>query len=214
MRDNPRTTVVSAVLGVVLLGGVFGFAVVLPELIDEPQAEPTSGESDLAPVELPDELPPGFVAIDLGTLPETVTGADFDVQDVVTQQDSISEGLEETFGVPGKIRYYAAEDGMSGASVTVLDKAPGLFLVNSVPVDPAVVGLARLPSELVKVDDAVCELSWGENGAVPEGQPVDTTQVPAAVRCQIGEGERTYEVTGQGITLDATVAIAQDLAGS
>ncbi|MEO9324394.1 hypothetical protein ABFT23_12945 [Nocardioides sp. C4-1] len=213
MRDNPRLPLVSAALGLVLLGGVVGFAVVLPDLVDEPQATSAeSGASDLGPIELPDELPGGFVAVDLGTLPEEVTGAGFDVQDVVTQQDSIDEGLEKTFGVPGKIRYYAAEDGSSGASITALDKAPGLFLVNAVPVDPAVVGLERLPSELVNVDGAVCEVAWGQ--PVAEGQPVDPTQTPGAVRCQIGEGERTYEVTGQGITLDATVAIAKSLVSS
>lgn len=218
MRDNPRTTLVSALLGVVLLGGVFVFTVLVPELGDD--AEPAAAErgasasapDDLAPVALPDELSGGLTAVDLGTLPAELAAQFGDLESLKDQETSITEGLARVFGVPGAFRVYAAADASAVAQVTVLDKAPGLFAPDALPIDPALVDVARPPSELVSVDGATCSVNWGE--AVPAGQPVDPATQPQAVRCQLGgqDDQRTYELTAQGLSVDDTVAVLKDLA--
>lgn len=214
MRDNPRTTVVSALLGVVLLGGVFVFTVLVPELGDDPASSPSSDEpsAGAGPVDLPDALPGDLEAIDLGTLPTQLAQSFPPADDLREQEASIADGFQDVFGVPGAFRLYAATDGTALAQVTVLDRAPGLFAPDTPPIDPAVLGLARASSELVKVDDAVCSISYGDGSEVPAGQPVDPAQAPQAVRCQLGAGERTYEATTQGLTADETVELLHGLA--
>ncbi|WP_148613648.1 hypothetical protein [Nocardioides rubriscoriae] len=221
MRDNPRTTVVSALLGVVLLGGVVVFTVLVPKLGDDPQSSSGSssesstggaGATPAGPIDLPDELPGMLVAADLGTLPPQLAQSFPAAADLMKQEDSIAEGLQKVFGVPGAFRLYAATDASAVAQLTVLDRAPGLFTPDTPPIDPAVIGLARASSELVKVDDAVCSVNYGDNSQVPAGQPIDPAQQPQAVRCQLGAGERTYEATTQGLTVDATVELLHGLA--
>lgn len=215
MRDNPRTTVVSAVLGVVLLGGLFVFTVVVPELTEDAESSESgssenAGTTDGSAIELPDRLSGGFVAADLGTLPPDLAEQLGDIEALIDQEDSIAEGLGDVFGAPGDFRVYAVEDGSALAQVTVLDRAPGLFTPDALPIDPAVLGVARPASELVEVDGAVCAITWGQE--VPEGQPVDETQPPQAVRCQLGDEDRTYELTSQGLLVDEAVAVLRDLA--
>jgi hypothetical protein len=216
MRENSRTTVVSAVLGVVLLAVVFAFAVLVPKLSDDdgggPEhsdagvAEPTGGSTGTAggPVELPDKLGKTLVAVDLGTLPADLAQRIGDLGDLKKQQAAIVKGLDSTFGAPGAYRIYAAPDGSALAQVIVLDKAPGLFAPDALPVDPGTLGVTRAAAELVKVRDAVCSVSWPAE--VPKGTAVDPQVKPQGVRCQLGAGDRTYEITSQGLTVDETVA--------
>ncbi len=210
MRDNPRTPLLSALAGAVLLGGLVTFVLVLPD--GEPEA--TSFETSLpgegnGSLVLPDELEGGLVAVDLGTLPAELTEGFGDVARLAEQEESIGDGLEETVGVPGAFRVYAAEDGSALAQVTALDRAPGLFTPDALPIDPGVLGVERAQAELVKVDDAVCSLDWGAE--VAAGQPVPADP-PRAIRCQLGDGERTYELTAQGLTPDEGAAVLQGLA--
>lgn len=208
MRDNPRITYLSALAGVVLLGGVVGFSVILSDGGGEESSSVSSGSE--GSIELPDELTGGLVAVDLGTLPAEVSQTLGDTSELTRQEEAIAAGLEETFGVPGAFRVYAAEDATAIAQVTALDKAPGLFTPDALPIDPGVLGVARAQSELVRIDDAVCSLDWGAE--VPEGQPIDPAADPRAIRCQLGAGERTYELTAQGLSADDGVAVLQDLA--
>lgn len=211
MRDNPRIFYASALAGAVMLGGVVAFSVVLPEGGEDAAAGTSAeGGSSASPIELPDELEGGLVAVDLGTLPEELSQTLGDTSDLTRQEEAISQGLQDTFGVPGAFRVYAAEDASAIAQVTALDKAPGLFTPDALPIDPGVLGVARAQSELVRIDGAVCSLDWGAE--VPEGQPIDPAAAPRAIRCQLGDGDRTYELTAQGLTPDAGVAVLQDLA--
>ena len=215
MPDTPRSpvssTLVSALVGVLLLGAVFVFTVVVPKIGDDEAAASgeTTAEAEqapaLEPVALPDALPPNLVAVDSGALPAAV-GAQFgDVSGLREQEDSIGAGLESLFGDTGAFRLYAADDGSALVSITVLDRAPGLYVPEAPPVDPATLGLERSAVEMVEADGAVCSLNWGEE--VPAGQPIDPAALPGAIRCQRGEGERTFEISAQGITLDATIAV-------
>ncbi|MDO9457356.1 hypothetical protein [Nocardioides sp.] len=216
MRDNPKATVINVVLGVVLLGGLFVFTVVVPDLGDDPEpAAGTPSESASAPaqgpIDLPDKLSSGLVAVDLGNLPDQLAQQFGDLEALKKQEGSIADGLEQVFGVPGAFRVYAAEDGSAIAQMTALDKAPGLFTPDALPIDPEVLGVARAASELVEVEGATCSLNWGEE--VPAGQAIDPAQDPQAIRCQLGAGERTYELTAQGLPLVDAVGVLKDLAG-
>lgn len=212
MRDDPRTTALSAAAGVVLLGGLFAFTVLVPEIGDEPEhsyetsSEPLDGpmESQSGPIELPDQLDGDLVAVDLGTLPADLAQRFGEVEAVREQEAAVVTGLSDVFQVPAAFRVYAATDGSALAQITVLDRAPGLFAPDALPVDPAAIGLTRAASELVRVGDAVCSVSWAEQ--VPAGQPIDPAVEPQGVRCQLGVGERTFEITAQGLTVDETVA--------
>ena len=214
MRDNPRTPVLSAIAGLVLLGGMVAFTVVVPRLGDESGSAttPASGASAGDPIDLPDELPGGLTAIDLGTLPDDLASNFPAADDLRKQEASIADGLQEVFDAPGAFRLYATSDASALAQVTVLDKAPGLFAPDTPPIDPAVLGVTRASSELVAVDGAVCSISYGEGSDVPAGQQVDPAQQPQTVRCQLGAGERTYEGTTRGLTAAATVDLLQGLA--
>lgn len=204
---------ISAVAGVALLGGLVAFAVLLPEREeDAAPAEPTGvtseGSGSTGSIELPDELSGGLQAIDLGTLPSELAQQFGDPEQLVAQQDSISAGLEEIYDAAGAFRIYASVEGPSLVQVTVLDKAPGLF-VEALPVDAEVLGVARPSSELVRVDDAVCSIAWGED--VPTGQPVDPDAAPQAVRCQLDAGGRTIEISTQGLSVEATTGLLDEL---
>ena len=79
-------------------------------------------------------------------------------------------------------------------------------------VDPSAIGVTRAPSELVKVDDAVCSVSWPAE--VPEGTAVDPKVEPQGVRCQMGAGDRTYELSSQGLTVEETVSSLEAVASA
>ncbi|WP_139982815.1 hypothetical protein [Nocardioides litoris] len=208
MPDTNRTPLVSLAVGVVALAGVVGFAAGLPE---GPASETEGGSSNEAAPTLPDELPSGLVAVDLGTAPAELAQQLGDVASVKTQQDSIVAGLDDLYGAASAMRIYFSEDPAALVQAVAVDEAAGPFL-QTLPLDPATVGLARLPTEMVRRGEAVCSVTWGQE--VPEGQPVDPTEVPQSVRCQQGGGGRTYDVLARGLDLDQTVAAVQDLAGS
>ena len=217
MRDNPRTTVISAVSGVVLLAGVFAFTVLVPKIGDDAEQaagadESSSTQTAAGPVELPDKIGAKLVAVDVGTLPPDLAQRFGDLDALKKQEAAIADGLDDVFAAPGAFRVYAASDGSAVAQVTALDRAPGLFAPDALPVDPSAIGVTRAPSELVKVDDAVCSVSWPAE--VPEGTAVDPKVEPQGVRCQMGAGDRTYELSSQGLTVEETVSSLEAVASA
>jgi hypothetical protein len=200
---SDRSTQVAGVLtGVVLLGAVAAFGIALPKATGDDDTEAASE------IVLPDTLPHGLVAEDVadeGGGPEAEEYAGR----VAEIQTSAIDGLEEIFGAPAAIRGYASDDGSVQATVTVLDRAPGLFDPHGPPIDPELLQLERSIYELRRVDDAVCDLYWQQ--VVPEGQPVDDAVAPSAVQCQLGDGDRTLELFGSGLTADEAVEILESL---
>jgi hypothetical protein len=192
---------VGVLLGVVLLGAVAAFGIALPEATgDDEKSDATAAE-----IELPDTLPHGLVAQDN-------LDSDFAAR-YLDAQESAVEGFTEIFGVPAAVRGYAAKGGRVQATITVLDTAPGLFDPHGPPIDPAVLGLERSVYELKRVGDAVCDVYWQQT--VPEGQPVDQSVDPAAVQCQLGDGDRTIELFGSGMSLsDATDVLEALVSGN
>lgn len=184
---------VGIALGVVLLGAVAAFAIALPEAT----GDGSSGSSERRAISLPDELPHGLTAQDL--LDDRVA------QQYADAQASMTEGLEEIYGDPAAVRGYASEDASIQATVTVLDRAPGLFDPQGPPVAPEVIGLARSVYELRRIGDAVCNLSW--RTPVPAGQPVEDADSPDGLQCQQGAGDRTIELFASGLTVDQATDI-------
>lgn len=189
---------VGVLLGVVLLGAVAAFGIALPEATGE--EEKSADEQD--EIVLPDKLPHGLVAQD--DL-DTEVAARYEAA-----QQSGAEGLEEVFGVPAAVRGYAAKGGQVQVTITVLDQAPGLFDPHGPPIAPEVLGLERSVYELRRVGDAVCDLFWQET--VPQGQPIDESIDPAAVQCQLGDGDRTIEMFASGLSLSDATDVLESLA--
>ncbi len=214
MSVSSRSPVAAAVLGLVLLSGLVAFAT-LPKDDAEP-AEPAGSATEETAVEpsenleLPDRLGDDLVAIDTGDLPGAIKAKLGDLDAMADQEASVDERLRSVYDSPADFRYYMPEDGSALLAVTALDRAPGLFLPDLPPVEPGLVGLARTSSELVEVDDAVCAVGWGQS--VPQGQAADPDAVPQTLRCQRGAGERTYEVSSQGYTVDQAAAVLAALA--
>jgi hypothetical protein len=190
-----QAPLIGVLLGLVLLGAVAAFAVALPKATGDET-------TDAGEVTLPDTLPHGLVAED------QTEGVD--VEQYAAIQESASDGLEDLYDAPAVVRAYATEDRAVQATVTVLDRAPGLFDPQGPPVDPSLQGFERSFYELRGVGDAVCNLIWGE--PVPEGQPVDESADPRAVMCQLGDGDRTFEFLGSGLSAEAAVEVLESVA--
>jgi len=188
---------VGILLGVVLLGAVAAFGIALPKATGDDEDREAA-----APVELPDTLPHGLVAQD------TVEGPQG--EQYATVQGSAVAGLEEIFGAPAALRGYAARGGAVQATVTVLDRAPGLFDPHGPPIDPEVLGMERSVYELRRVGDAVCDLFWQQ--VVPQGAAVDEAADPAALQCQLGVGDRTIELFASGMSIEDAADVLESLA--
>jgi hypothetical protein len=183
---------IGVALGVVLLGAVAAFGIALPKATDDEAAKAEE-------IVLPDELPHGLVAQDQlgGEIAERYDEA----------QKSGAEGLENLYGDPAAVRGYASEDGAVQATLVVLDRPPGLFEPHGPPIAPEVLGLERSVFEMRRVGDAVCDLYWQQ--PVPEGQTTDETADPAAVQCQLGDGDRTFEFLGSGLSAEEAVEVLE-----
>jgi hypothetical protein len=190
---------VGILLGVLLLGAVAGLGIALPKATDDG----SETEQARAAIELPDELPYGLVAQDrlAGEPADRYTRA----------QTSAVEGLEEIYGDDAAVRGYATEDGRAQATITVLDRAPGLFDPHGPPVDPDLYDLERMVYELRRIGDTVCDLFWGQS--VPTGQRVDDGAEPASMQCQLGDGDRTIELFASGLSVDEGVDVLSSLVG-
>lgn len=192
MSDR-STGLIGVALGIVLLGAVAAFGIALPKVTGDEDAEST--------IELPDTLPHGLQAQDETDDPQAGRYAEI--------QESAVDGLEEIYDDAAAVRGYATEDGTVQATVIVLDRAPGLFDPHGPPIDPKLLELERSIYELRKVGDAVCDLYWQQ--VVPSGGTIDEDADPAAVMCQLGDGDRTLEIFGSGLGAEEAVEILESL---
>jgi hypothetical protein len=191
---------IGVVLGLVLLGAVAAFAIGLPKATDEKASEADG-------IELPDQLPHGLMAEDVLDREGGAKAQEY-ADRVAAIQDSAVKGLEDIYGDPAAVRGYASDDGTVQATVTVLDQAPGLFDPHGPPIEPELLQLERSIYELRRVGDAVCDLYWQQ--VVPLGQPVGDAD-PSAIQCQLGDGDRTLEIFGSGLSSEAAVEILESL---
>jgi hypothetical protein len=197
-RDS-RPLLVGLVGGLVVLGLLVAFAVLLPATGNEPD-------------DLPDSLPGGLRAVDL--VAEEADG-DEQTADFARRQRGISasgeERLEELFDAPVQVRSYQDEALEGQATITVIETESGPFLPNGPPYDPTYLDLERNVTDLVSVGDGVCALYWQQ--PVPEGTEIEADQEePQALQCQLGADGVTYQFYGRGVTPEEAVDLLEGLA--
>lgn len=197
-----RDTIVGAASGVVLLAGVVGFAVGLPEVEDEPE---TAASADA-------EVDPGTPVADL--LPDTLLGGAFerfaDINPELTERFEEAEQfsgdqMADAFGTDVEVAYYSTPDGQAQAAVTIFGGESGLFVPTGPPLSREMSANSQTYSEYVREGDSVCFGQW-QTGA-EEGAP------PFQVQCQRVVDGRTINVyTGAGISVEQASDLVDDVA--
>ena len=178
------------VLGVVLLGVIVLLTVGLPRWTG-------GGESDL-----PAELPGGWTAtdaLDPDDLPESAGEQD---------AEYVEESYAEVYDEPPVFRTYTDDSFQRFALVTVFEGGRGCFAPPQGVVDPEAVGLERAPIELVHRGDSLCAVDYQ---AVATGEGTEETEQPQSITCQRTSGERTVQLATQGVTVDDTFALLEDI---
>ena len=188
------------VLGVVMLGLIVLLTVGLPRWTGGGEAE------------LPAELPGGWTAtdaLDPDDLPESAgeQAAEY-VDRQVQQREYVEETYAEVYDEPPAFRTYTDESFQRFALVTVFEGGGGSFAPPQGVVDPEVVGLERAPIELVHRGDSLCAVDYQ---AVATGEGTEETEQPQSITCQRTSGERTVQLATQGVTVDDTFALLEDI---
>lgn len=200
-----RSTIIGAATGVALLAGVFGFAVGLPEVVDETDAQDgTDGQQesvDTTPV--------------LELLPETLLAGALVRFDKIDPQFTVmadeiegygGDKLSEVFDTDVAVAIYATPDLQAQVAVTIYDGESGLFLQNGPPIPPAMSASADNVTDVVRVGDSVCIGQW-QAQALEQGAP------PFQVQCQRVVAGRTLNVYATpGLTVEQTAEILDDVA--
>ncbi|MEZ0577856.1 hypothetical protein [Nocardioides sp. MH1] len=197
-----RSTLAGAATGVLLLGGVFGFAVGLPEWTgDEASADTSQDEADTTPVAdlLPDQLLNG------GLVP--IASIDPQFKDLAAQVAKYgSDKLTDAFGTDVAVGIYATPNMQAQVAVTVYDGESGLFLQDGPPVPPEMSANSQTESDVQKVGDSVCIGQW-QTQAKAKDQP------PFQAQCQRVVDGRTINVyAAPGISLEQAAQIIDDVA--
>lgn len=200
MQTSPAAQrVVGLGLGAVVLGLLVVLAVALPK------AQGATGA-----VDLPRTLPGGWLATDALEADDFPEGLQADPDTVIASQVASRAFAEESYdGVyedPTAYRVYTSEDFQALAVVTVFGAGGGSFGATETIVDPESNGLDRGTVELVRHDDAVCVVTYQ---AAPAGQDAGD---PSGVACQQPAGERTVQLTTQGVALDEVYELLADVA--
>lgn len=206
-RTSRHPALIGVVVGVVLLALVVGFSLLPGSSDDDATAvDSTSASSGDAP-RLPDTLPQGITALDTMSAGSSELAQ---AEQTKKTQDSIVSSLTDLYHVPAQARLYADSTLQNFTSLVEVDITPGTFLAGGLPIDPALLQLARNSTELKEVDGATCSLAY--SGAIPAGQPVPD-DVPAAVQCQLNDTADTWQIRTQQMTPEQAVSILRGVAG-
>jgi len=199
-----RSTIVGAVSGVVLLAGVFGFAVGLPEVVGDDDTHADKEQKDDA-VSTP--------AADL--LPDTLLdGAlqrypDIDPQyaEMAGQVETYSgEKLTEAFGTDSAVALYTTPDIQTQVAVTIYGGESGLFLQQGPPVPPEMAANSQTYSDVMSEGDSVCIAQWSAQSYQQDGPPFQA-------QCQRVVAGITINVyAAPGLTVKQTAEIVEDVA--
>lgn len=200
-----RSTIVGAASGVVLLAGVVGFAVGLPEVTgDEPEAQVDSGaeqETDDRPVA--DLLPATILDGALQRYPDinpeyAETAGQVEVYS--------SDKLTEVFGSDAAVGLYTTPQLELQVAVTIYDGESGLFLQQGPPVPPEMAASSQTIGDVVKQGNSVCIAQW-------EAQAFSTGGPPFQAQCQRVVAGRTINVYATpGLTVEQTSDLVDDIA--
>jgi hypothetical protein len=201
-----RSTVIGAVSGVLLLVGVFGFAVGLPEVTGDTAEASESAHAALP--ELPDRLAEGLVALDSDP---AATGQSAEA--MVERDRAAAERLGELYGTDALVRSYLRNDQTDPASLslTVVPGEAGVFVPGGPPYDPELAGYARGNYELLSIGDAQCAVTWEQ--VVPMGAEPDPAAVPLVAQCQVEVDGVVYNAAAQRLTAEQVASILEDVSG-
>lgn len=197
-----RSTIAGAASGVLLLAGVFGFAVGLPEVVADDadgDAEGARTGSGAAPAEL---------------IPETLLGGalvrypaiDAQMTEVADAVESFgTEKLTDVFGTDVAVGIYATPDLQVQVAVTIYDGESGLFLQKGPPVPPEFAASQETIGDVVRQGDSVCIAQW-QSQAYAEGS------APFQAQCQRVVDGRTINVyASPGLTVEQTAEVVDDV---
>jgi hypothetical protein len=200
-----RSTIIGAASGVALLAGVFGFAVGLPEVVeDDTDARAATEEKQEAVNTTPvKEL-----------LPETILdGALLRFDQIDPQYKILAEEIEgyggeklsEAFDTDVAVAIYATPDVQAQVAVTIYDGESGLFLQAGPPLPPELSANQETVSDVIRVGDTVCIGQW-QTQALAQGAP------PFQTQCQRVVAGRTVNVYATpGLTVEQTAEIVDDV---
>ncbi len=201
--DAGRTpTWVGILLGLLILGAMAAFAIGLPKAHGDEASEQSVEKLDLS---LPDKLPGGYVASDD---PAAFAGGELADQadEIVKQEQAAREHgdqvLPDVLGTSAVTRTYVA-NGTEAVFVQAFQSTGGAFAPNSLP-DPASTG-GQASTELTKVGDGACILSYGQAQAEGQAPPVAFSQ------CQVTHDQVTVQIGSSAVAAKDLVAVADDL---
>jgi hypothetical protein len=199
-----RSTLVGAASGVVLLAGVFGFAVGLPEV----SGEETEGAADAEEADVASDTP----AADL--IPETLLdGALVRYPAIDPQMSAVSDEVEQfgadkltdVFGTDVAVGIYATPDLQVQAAVTIYDGESGLFLQKGPPVPPEMAVSQQTVSDIVRQGESICIAQW-------EARTFEQDGTPFQAQCQRVVAGRTINVYATpGLTIEQTADLVDDV---
>lgn len=198
-----RSTIVGAATGVVLLAGVFGFAVGLPEVTgDEPEATDDGTEQGGNSKPVAELLPESLLNQAL------VRFKDLDPRYVAVADEFETYGAEkltEAFGTDVATAVYVTPGLDAQAIVTLYDGESGLFLQDGPPEPPAMSGGQRPIADVVRQGDSVCIAQW-------EPQSYEQDGAPFQAQCQRVVGGVTVNVyTTPGLSIEQTADLVDDV---
>ena len=176
-----RSTIVGAATGVVLLAGVFGFAVGLPEVTgDEPEATDDGTEQGGNSKPVAELLPESLLNQAL------VRFKDLDPRYVAVADEFETYGAEkltEAFGTDVATAVYVTPGLDAQAIVTLYDGESGLFLQDGPPEPPAMSGGQRPIADVVRIrTDSRIPVSVRSSAALsPPDHPLQVLRVSRAV---------------------------------
>src|SRR5215203_1217535 len=165
-----RSTLVGAASGVLLLAGVVGFAVGLPELTgDEAEAsgdaESPAAQAGTPPAELvPESLLDGALV--------RYPAIDPQMTEVAEQVETFgTEKLTDVFGTDVAVGLYATPDLQVQVAVTIYDGESGLFLQKGPPVPPEMAVSQETIWDVVRQGNSVCIAQWESQAYAQDGPP-------------------------------------------
>jgi hypothetical protein len=204
--SSRTSTWVGIALGVILLGLVSVFAIVLPKTADADEAARSS-----AALSLPDTLPGGYTAADL---PAAFTGQYADQAETIAKQQQTArehgdQVLADVLGEPAVTRTYASKDLQTAVFVQGFRAAGGAFAPQSLP-DPKDAQPGQAVPELLAVGDGACIVTPQVSQT---GEPVDKSAPPADAQCQVSKGELTVQIGAQGLPAADVVALGDHVLG-
>jgi len=197
-----RSTIVGAVSGVVLLAGVVGFAVGLPEVVGDSDAH-AAAEKDAVSKPAADLLPATLLDGALQRYPDI----DPQYAEMAGQVETYSgEKLTEAFGTDSAVALYTTPDIQTQVAVTIYAGESGLFLQQGPPVPPEMAANSQTLSDVVREGDSVCIAQWSAEAHQQDGPPFQA-------QCQRVVAGLTINVyAAPGLTVKQTAEIVDDVA--